>query len=133
MISASLGTEKLEKQLTEPSLQEADNPLVFEFFRAALISDLQLPASGSALSIALDKLRPSSYLTEAMIWKILGLRRLDRISEEQFNKLAPIIATAIASLKGGTAKNRSDEKRKQLERLRKTGIKLRLQKAIGPK
>ena len=126
LISANLGTEKLQRQLTEPNLDEVDDPLVVEFLRAALISDLKLPASGNTLSSALERLKPSPYLTEAMIWKIFDLRWLDRISERQFEKLAPKLADSIAFLKGGTAEDRGNEKRRQLVQIRKREIVLRL-------
>ena len=132
LISANLGTEKLEKQLTEPALDEARNPLVFEFFRAALISDLRLPASEHALGAALDVMQSSAYLTEAMIWKIAELRRYDKLSNDKFDKLAPRVATAISVLKGGTSDQRENEKRKQISRLRKEGIIFRMKRAQEP-
>lgn len=129
LIAANLGTEKLERQLTEPKFDDVDSPLVFEFFRTALISDLRLPASETVLGAALSTLQPSRYLTEAMIWKIADLRRYERLPKEKFNKLAPYVATAIAHLKGGKGSERDDEKRKQLDRLRREGILLSMKKA----
>jgi hypothetical protein len=36
MISSTLGTEKLERQLTEPTLSEGPDPKIFDFFRTDL-------------------------------------------------------------------------------------------------
>ena len=133
LILANLGTEKLEKQLTEPTLSEQENPLIYEFFRAGLISDLRLSASQSALKTVLTELKDSPYLLQAMIWKIADLRRYEKLPKEQYDKLAPDVAESLANLKGGTKNERSNEKRKQIERLKKDDILLRLKHLAAEK
>lgn len=130
LIALSLGTEKLDRQLREPQLDAPVQPLVFEFFRAALIADLRLHATESALRVALDRLGGSSYLLEALIWKIASLRRMDGLKQSHFDAIATPLAGAIANLKGGSSQNRSDEKRRQISRLHQEGVLLKLKRQI---
>ncbi|MEQ9445811.1 MAG: hypothetical protein RJS98_09620 [Rhodospirillaceae bacterium] len=133
LLTASLGTEKLDRQLTEPLLNEDKAPLVYEYFRTSLISELQLPATATTIKVALERLSKSEYLSESMIWRIHKLRRLGKFEEEQFSAIAPSVATAIANLQGGSAKDRRDQKRTQLEKLNKQGVRLKLQKSLEDK
>lgn len=128
MISGTLGTEKLEKQLVEPELDVASQPLIFELLRTALISDLRLSATPHALATALDVLRNSPYLREALIMKIADLRRMDRIAEPHLKAIASPLAGALADLKGGSSKARGDEKRRQMAKLRNEGLMLRIKR-----
>lgn len=131
LIFASLGTEKLERQLTEPDLESTEQPLVYEFFRTALIADLQLSAAGRALAIALERLVSSPYLSEALVWKISYLRRYNRLPQELFDGLASPVANTLANLQGGTRKTRLDEKRRQIERYKKQNLLIRMRRIIG--
>lgn len=117
LLSSALGTEKLERQLTEPMLDQAKEPLIFELFRTGLIADLQLAATPSAIQALAAKLRNHPYLLWSLIVHLGELRRLNRIDEEHFRSLEEPIAGAIANLKGGSQSVRADEKRKQLSRL----------------
>lgn len=128
LLSASLGTEKLEQQLTEPELAEQDEPLVVDFFRTSLIADLKLVSVVTAIKNTLHRLRTSPYLSEAMVQKIAELRRYERISEERFASIAPSVAETIARLGGATGKALGDAKRKQIARLQRQGVMLRLRK-----
>jgi hypothetical protein len=128
LLSASLGSEKLEQQLTEPELDDKDEPLVVEFFRAGLIADLKLASVAAVIKTALQRLRTSRYLSEAMIQKIAELRRYERISEERFASIAPSVAETVARLGGATGKALGDAKRKQIARLQQQGVMLRLRK-----
>ncbi|MFA7585333.1 MAG: metallophosphoesterase [Novosphingobium sp.] len=128
MISGTLGTEKLEKQIVEPELDAARQPLIFELLRTALIADLRLSATPHALATALDVLRNSPYLREALIMKIADLRRMDRIAELHLKTIASPLAGALADLKGGSKKVRDDEKRRQLTKLRNEGLMLRIKR-----
>lgn len=128
LASASLGTEKLERQLIEPTLDSENHPLVYEFFRTALIADLRLPATADAIKTALEKLRNSKYLEEAMIWKVADLRRLDRINPNQFNLITTSLARAISDLRGGTKKQREKEASRQVNRIHKESLVLKIKK-----
>jgi hypothetical protein len=128
LISGALGTEKLEKQLICPGLDTVAQPKIFEWFCAALIADLKLASTPSALADAMDSMRSSSYLREALVWKIAELRRLDRISEPHLNRVLPVLARAIADLRGGSEKERVKEKGKQMQRLAKEGVLLMIKR-----
>jgi uncharacterized protein YecA (UPF0149 family) len=128
ILSATLGTEKLERQLIEPQLDAVGHPLVYELLRASLIADLRLSVTPDALRTSLERLQSSAYLLEAMIWKIADLRRLDRLQQQHFHEIEAALADAIASLKGGTKKTRADEKRRQIQRLKNEGLLLRIKR-----
>ncbi|KQN90795.1 hypothetical protein ASE90_17070 [Sphingomonas sp. Leaf67] len=128
MISGTLGTEKLERQLTEPQLDAAHQPLVYELIRAALVADLKLSATPGTLKTALVTLRDSPYLQEALQWKIANLRRMNRISEAHLEAISGTMAQAIADRKGGSRQVRGDEKRRQLKRMRTEGLVLRVRR-----
>jgi len=131
LVSGMLGTEKLQLQLTEPDFGAVDRPLIFEFFRSALIADLQLPATPSAIDAAFQVFRTHRYLTEALIWKVRDLRKYSQISEIHFDQIMGAIADAFAELKGGSASERGEQKRKELQRLRNEGVLLRLKKPVA--
>lgn len=124
LISTTLGTEKLELQLE--SVAADDEPLVFEFFRASLVADLRLQRTVPAFLEAFERLSESAYLSEALIWKIADLRRMDRLSQERFDLIMAPLAEVIARLKGGTSQARGDEKRKQITRLKRETVLLRM-------
>ncbi|MEE3504565.1 hypothetical protein [Acidiphilium acidophilum] len=119
MLSGALGTEKLERQLTEPTLDEQGEPKIIDFLRSGLIADLRLDATPAAINALVVKLRENKYLLWSLIVHINELRRLDRVREEHFQRLDEPVASAIATLKGGSHKARVEEKRKQLARLEK--------------
>ena len=122
MLSGALGTEKLERQLTEPTLEEASEPKIVEFFRCGLIADLRLNATPASISSLVAKLRDNKYLLWALVVHITELRRLDRVREDHFQRLDEPLASAIATLKGGSHTARANEKRKQLARLEKSRL-----------
>lgn len=128
VMSASLGTEKLEKQLTDPELEPKDTPLILEFFRASMIADLRFLSTRSALQVAIEKLRSSRYLLEALIWKIAQLRRLDRLRPEHRDPVTDLMASAISDLKGGDRQTRLKEREKQLVRLRRETLVLKVKR-----
>jgi hypothetical protein len=93
----------------EPTLEPSGKPLVYEYFRAALIADLRLTATAGALKYALTLLRQSKYLLEAVTWKIAELRRLDRLNNEDFESIRTALADAIVDIRG-IKKNRDSKK-----------------------
>src|SRR5665213_329703 len=126
LVAASLGTEKLEQQLVEPDLFDVPEPLIVEFFRTALIADLRLPSAPAALRNSLKKLGVSRYLSEAMIQKIIELRRVDRLWSEDFGEIRASVAQARAVLSGASGRAIIDEKRKHMARLQRQDVILRL-------
>ncbi|WP_277666426.1 metallophosphoesterase [Novosphingobium lindaniclasticum] len=117
LLSNALGTEKLERQLTEPQLPDHPEPKIYEFLRTGLIADLGLPATPMAISNLAQSLRDNKYLLWSLIVHIGELRRMDRVQEGHFKALEEPLAGAIANLRGGSHKVRADVKRKELARL----------------
>jgi len=130
LVSTYLGTEKLEKQLLEPSLIENGDILVIKFFITSLIGDLRLQNSALTLKQSFKALKSSSYLTEAMAWKIIELRKKGDLQESDFKLIMPELASALASLSGGTAESRANLKRKTLAKLNKEGVQLKLMRNL---
>lgn len=131
LASTTLGTEKLERQLVEPTLDSSTHPLVYEFIRTALVADLRLPATANAISVALDRFKSSRYLKEAMIWKIADLRRHDRINSEHNIAVTSAAAKAIAELKGGSKTEKDKEVSRQIRRINKEALVLKIKNQIG--
>jgi len=119
LISNTMGTEKLERQLTEPTLAEAGEPLIFEFFRTGLLADLRLSTTPGAVSALATKLKDHRYLLWSLIVHLGELRRLDRIKDSHFGELEATVAAAIADLKGGDRKQKGEERQRQMARLRR--------------
>ena len=107
LLSAALGSEKLERQLVEPTLDTTTGPPVYEYFRATLIADLRLAATAGTLKTTLALLRKSRYLLEALIWKVADLRRLDRIKVIDFDSIQTELAEAIVEIRSKKSKNRN--------------------------
>ena len=128
MISAALGTEKLERQLVEPRLESATEPLSFEFLRTALIADLKLSATPGSIKAAFERFRFNPYLSEALVWKIAELRRMDRITLPHMEAIKSTLAGAIADLKGGSKRMRLAEKRNQVDRLQREKLMLKIKR-----
>jgi len=128
LISGALGTEKLERQLTEPKLGEAGEPKIFDFFRTGLISDLRLAATPAAVKNLANRFRDNKYLLWSLIVHIGELRRLGGVKDEHFRALEEPLAGAIANLRGGTHKARISEKRKQLAKLERDRLMLTVKK-----
>jgi 3',5'-cyclic AMP phosphodiesterase CpdA len=126
LISAAMGTEKLQRQLTEPELDDSNEPLVYEFLRSCLIADLKLPATPGVLRDLMKKLVPSEYLSEALIWKIIDLRKMDHISAQHFEAVQSDVAGAIVRLSGGKPSELHKEKSKQIEKLRRQSLLLKI-------
>ena len=128
MISACLGTEKLERQLVEPQLDTSNEPLSCEFLRTCLIADLKLSVTPGSIKTALGRFRSSPYLAESLVWKVAELRRMDRIAPRHLDAILPLMAGTLAELKGGSKKERDDEKRRQIMRLGREDLMFRMKR-----
>lgn len=128
LIKTSLGTEKLERQLCLPTVNEKSDPLVYDFFRVSLISDLRLRGTTPAIHEFLELSRKSDYFTEAMIWKIKETRIRNGFEENDFAKIIPVVSSAIANMKGGSKKVRDKEKVSQIQKFRKQSILIKMRR-----
>jgi predicted MPP superfamily phosphohydrolase len=69
-MSLILGTEKLERQLTEPKLNETTEPLIVSYFRYCLIADLHLGSWYKAYDDAFMRIKKSTYLLQVLLRKV---------------------------------------------------------------
>lgn len=132
MISGALGTEKLERQLTEATTEERGEAKIIDLMRVGLIADLRLASTPEAVKLLALKLRGNTYLLWSLIVHVSELRRLNRVKEEHFRKLEEPLAGAIANLKGGSRKQRDEEKRRQINRLAKDRLVLTIEREQDP-
>ena len=126
LIFATLGTEKLERQLNNVGTENIDEPLVIDWLRSALIADLKLPSTTGVLKNSLLKYKDSRFLEEAMIWKISELRRSGRLNEKDFQAIRLPLVEAILKLKNPSKSKREQEKQNQLNRLDKEGLLIKI-------
>jgi len=117
LISSALGTEKLERQLTEPTLEESSEEKILTFMRTGIVAALRLDATPSLVGTLAGQLQSNRYLLWSLIVHINELRRLDRVKPDHFERLELPLAKAISNLKGGTREERQKETQKQLRRL----------------
>lgn len=126
ILSGALGTEKLERQLVESTLGEAIEPRIYDFFRTSLIADMRLSATPAAVKSLTEKLKKNHYLLWSFIVHLSELRRLDKVRDEHFVELEKPLAEAIATLRGGSKKDRQKEVGKQRARLARERLLLTL-------
>lgn len=127
-LAMTLGTEKLERQLTEPTLETGKDPVIYDFLRTGLIADLRLGSTPGAIQALALQLKDNPYLLWSLIVHLSELRRLDGIKEEHFRVIEGTLAKSIANLKGGSHKEKQDEQRRQLTRLSKDRLLLTLKR-----
>ncbi len=128
LLSGALGTEKLDRQLSEPTLSEASEPKIYDFLRTGLIADLRLSSTPGAVQALTTKLKENKYLLWSFIVHVSELRRLDRVRKEHFVKLEKPLAEAFASLRGGTKEARLKETNRQHARLTRERLMLTMKK-----
>ncbi|MFW2448815.1 MAG: metallophosphoesterase [Qipengyuania pacifica] len=128
MIATTMGTEKLRKQLIEPGLEEGLEPKVIKMFRVGLITELRLDETPGAVSDLVSALRDNMYLLWSFVIHLSHLRRHDRIREDHVRALMPPTASAIADLGGGSKKDRADRKSKQMARLQREQLLLKMKR-----
>jgi predicted MPP superfamily phosphohydrolase len=117
LIRFHLGTEKLEVQLREPTLDEASEPLIVRFYRCALYGDLRLPAFPSVLEALRLNLRESRYLSMAYISKVRQMLLRLPLSREEDTELRKVIAGLVGHLLPGTSATQQRRASKEMQRL----------------
>lgn len=95
-ISNSVGSEKLEEQLTNLSLDELADPKIVQLLRAGLVADLRLSGTPSSIERLFGAVRGSKFLLWSMIVHMAELRRLDRINRDHFEAMSPTIAGGVS-------------------------------------
>ncbi len=128
MIATAMGTEKLRRQLVEPTLEESQEPKVIRMLRVGLISELRLDETPGAVTEMVQSLRENPYLLWSLVLHLSELRRLDRIRPEHQARLIEPTATAVSNLFAGSPKERERKKREQISRLKRENLILSLKR-----
>ncbi len=98
LVWATVGTQKLERQLTEPKLVEASEPKLITFFRQALCVDLRVGDWQSRFETFTEGLRDNRYLLEGALWKANEAFTIGVMQEAVRMKLAKTMSKIIAAL-----------------------------------
>lgn len=119
LITGTLGTEKLERQIREPRLEEANEPLIAAFYRHMLAIDLRL---GEWLKSSENFVRQleqkSEYFLESAMLKLSEVYRFEANDRETEAELRRIITAGLAQLRGQSAVDRArDMQRMQQDSL----------------
>lgn len=128
MLSGALGTEKLEKQLTEPTLDEAGEPKIYSLLRAGLVADLGLQATPGVIDQTADLLQQEHYLLRSLVVHVSQLRRLGMIEDNHFSRLEGSLAKSMAKIQGGTKSERMKIENKQRRKLRQESLLLKMKR-----
>jgi hypothetical protein len=108
LMKTMLGTEKLELQLRQPSLEETGEAAILTYYRYSLIADLRLGDWCGSLDALSGKLANKAYLRESLLRKVAGMYSLGfdlRDGEARLRKLA---GKMIGQMRG---KSRADSKK----------------------
>src|SRR3546814_18033494 len=86
-----LGTEKLQRQLLEPGLGEANESLIVIFYRYALICDLRLPGWVNIFEKFIESNSKARYIRESVLRKgshiyFIGGNKQEKIGNESVRK-----------------------------------------------
>ena len=100
LLWGAAGTEKLERQLLVPNLDEASEPKIIEFFRNTLSVDLRLGDWPARIDRFAENLRESRYLLEGFMVKTTQVFRLASHSDTVREHLRRSLAGMLGTLKG---------------------------------
>jgi hypothetical protein len=106
LVMSFLGTEKLERQLSEPDLTEGQEPRFMTFLRNGLMVDLRIGDWLKRVKSFAGDIRKNRYLLEALIWKLNEVYRLGGLEIKPRQGLQTLLSSAVADLKGGTEEER---------------------------
>jgi hypothetical protein len=121
-----LGTEKLERQLTEPSLDEANEAAILTYFRYSLIADLRLGDWCGALSSLHEKLKGAAYLREVLLRKVGYIYFLGFDLRANEARLRTLAGKMIGAIRGGSRSDRMKAATSEIEALKRKELVRRL-------
>jgi predicted MPP superfamily phosphohydrolase len=96
----AVGTEKLERQLSEPELSEAEEPKLISFFRHTLSIDLRLGDWPGRIDRFTEAIRHSRFLLEGLMVKTTEVLRLGSHSDHVRDHLRRSLAEMLGTIKG---------------------------------
>jgi len=121
-----LGTEKLQRQITEPGLEEAKEPRIVGFYRTALAADLRLVGWQGAMEQLARQLGRSTYLIQALLRKVTEIYALGVHDQETSGRLRRIVGNAIAALRGSGRDVRGKQMSQTIQQLERRAMLRRL-------
>ena len=98
LIYVLMGTEKLEVQLREASLDDSMEPKIVKFFKDALYIDLKLPNWWNTPERFAKEMKDSRYFKEAMLAKLSEVYRLGAFPKSVEGHLQDQMVELYASL-----------------------------------
>src|SRR5271169_826622 len=113
LIKFTLGTEKLERQLKEPSLVEAKEDTILTYYRYLLIADLRLGDWCGSLNVLFDRLK-SPYFRESLLRKVGDICFLSVDARDCSARLRTLAGRMIGEMRGHS---RTDQKRIAVRRI----------------
>lgn len=121
MIHLLIGTEKLEMQLTETTLDEVNQPKMIEYFKSALCIDLRLKEWWKVPGKFNEKVKDSHYFQEVMLSKAADVYRLGGFTKPIETELQNQIVESFAQLYSPSREkiqNLRNKKKASMERAR---------------
>jgi hypothetical protein len=119
LLLSVLGTEKLEKQLAEPALDEANEPSIVTYYRHSLIADMKLRSWVTGLERLYNRIRHSAYLTEVFLRKTTALYMIGDAAEKDSRDLKEVVGKVIAISRTKGGKERARRKARAMQNLEK--------------
>lgn len=123
MLYSVMGTEKLERQLTEPELVDAQEPLIAQYYRNTLIGLLRFDHWINALKKLEATLAGSShYLSEALLRSLADMYFLGGHKKEDAKKLVSLLGDAAGKLRGKGNRGVTAERNKAIQALNRRAL-----------
>jgi hypothetical protein len=130
LLTGFMGTEKLEKQLLEPMIDEASEPKITRFFRIALAADLRLRRWPSVVRQFSSELKEHKYILEAFLRKMREIYLLGGLDDGDQRRLQSLLGDGIALLSGVPAAQRIKNKGRRIQTLAKEALIQRLRRFV---
>jgi len=122
LMAALVGSEKLERQLLEPQIDEQCEPGIVTYFRISLISDLRLRGWMDLVRQHIMQLQPRRFLLESALRRYSEMYYLGQVEQGSGDRLKEIVAESIALLRGHTAKERKRIKGDAMQKVEKRAL-----------
>lgn len=130
LVKTYLGSEKLERQLSEDSLSQSQEEGLVKFLRRSLYCDLRLPGFIEQFKQLEEDLRGMRFLYEAFAWKGWEMIAKFALSNQEYNDIVRVVSTAVGRLAPGDPTERRQARVGEYERLKRIRV-LRTLRAQG--
>lgn len=118
----NFGSSKFSRQLTEPTLDEAQDPVIVQYFRNSLLVDLRLRSWVTSLE-KFSKALPSNHcLKESLVKRSVNTYLLGDYSKKLALPLKKSLGEMMGDIKGHTKSQKSREKSNAIQSLDKRAL-----------